>query len=119
MIAMAYHRRDLYGTIARQLIEPPRLIYSYEKTIHGCVSPRVQKLLPPRISLRYFASHKFIYCFIIGIIIGRIFGYDTFFTIILGSLLIATVIFIKGVFEYEFRGSHSATHRNLSADLSF
>ncbi|GJQ83344.1 hypothetical protein Trydic_g18129 [Trypoxylus dichotomus] len=74
LIAQLYYRNDFIGKFSRQIILPPMTIHRYDKTQFR--SPRVSEYLPPRISLRKFASHQFIAYLIMGILISKFFSYS-------------------------------------------
>lgn len=59
------------------MICPPLTVYKYDKSVEGR-SPRIAVHLPPRISLRPLASHKFLAYMIIGALISNILGYSTY-----------------------------------------
>jgi hypothetical protein len=69
-----YYEPSYWGRLSRQLLLPPITTYRYDKTKPG--SPRVSTELPPRVSLRYFASYNFWTYLIIGGIIAVTLGYS-------------------------------------------
>lgn len=97
-----YHRGDVYGALSRQFIQPPQLIKSYDKSYRGgIVSPRVQRMLPPRITLRPFANKKFIYPLIFAVITCRLLGYDFMFLLSIILLTMFVYTFFKALYQYE------------------
>ncbi|XP_018579891.1 sphingomyelin phosphodiesterase 4 [Anoplophora glabripennis] len=69
-----YHSPTFTGRLARQILCPPMTIYRYDKTIPG--SPRVSSNLPPRVSLRFMASYRFLTYLCIGAFIFWLLGYN-------------------------------------------
>ena len=53
-----FYRRDLLGSIARVILNPPTTIYEYHKSINDSPHKRVPKDLPPRIDLRIIANKR-------------------------------------------------------------
>nr|CAI5857292.1 unnamed protein product [Callosobruchus analis] len=68
-----YHQPTFTGRLTRQLLCPPMTVYKYDKSIPG--SPRVSTNLPPRISLRFLASYRFLTYLCIGAFFAWLFGY--------------------------------------------
>ncbi|XP_044271314.1 sphingomyelin phosphodiesterase 4 [Tribolium madens] len=68
-----YYEQSYWGRLSRQLLSSPLTIYKYDKSKPG--SPRVSMELPPRVSLRYFASYHFWTYLMIGWIIAVTLGY--------------------------------------------
>lgn len=63
-----YHRNDVWGGIARQLLAPPCVYHFFDKSNPGNFAPRVAVNLPPRVSLRPLASHQTLtYLFLLGL----------------------------------------------------
>lgn len=92
-------------------------IYTYDKTQEGR-SPRVPKYLPPRVSLRPLASHKFIAYMVIGALISNLFGYSTyaFVSLIFFSWLL--LVSLKAVRTNRNQISYSDNPRNVAANMS-
>lgn len=61
----------------QQLLRPPMTVYKYDKSQEGR-SPRIAIQLPPRISFRPLASHKFLVYMILGGLLSNLFGYSAF-----------------------------------------
>ncbi|KAG5872702.1 hypothetical protein JTB14_008796 [Gonioctena quinquepunctata] len=68
-----YHSPTFLGRLSREILCPPITVYHYDKSITG--SPRVSSNLPPRVSLRFAASYKFLGYFFFGALVAWIFGY--------------------------------------------
>lgn len=101
-IMRTYHRNDFIGRISKNILEPPLTIYIYDKSIPGH-SQRIQKLLPPRFSFRYFASHRFLIYFILLLCLCYLIGYNPilipFLLIIFWSffVIIKSLCYIRSV----------------------
>lgn len=70
-----YHSPSYWGRFWRQILCPPITVHKYDKSIMG--SPRVGVNLPPRISLRPWASYRFLGYLLFGGIVALLFGYRT------------------------------------------
>ncbi|XP_026291595.1 sphingomyelin phosphodiesterase 4 isoform X2 [Frankliniella occidentalis] len=57
-MARLYHREDVWGRVARQILSAPMTVYRYDKRSPGSFSPRVGSALPPRLSLRPLARYR-------------------------------------------------------------
>lgn len=96
-----YQRNDLIGIIARNVLEPPRLHQTFEKS-RG-TSHLVENQLNPRINLRWIASYRTIIFIILSLIFGKlIFGQSLtgLFFMIFFKLLF---IFISSTYEFLFK----------------
>ncbi|XP_025835973.1 sphingomyelin phosphodiesterase 4 [Agrilus planipennis] len=69
-----YYDQSFVGRICREVVSPPITVYKYEKSNDG-LSPRIQESLPPRITLRPLASHKFLTYLALGFIVFNFCGY--------------------------------------------
>lgn len=69
-----YYRNDYFGRIVQKILLPPMTAYTYDKSSGQPI--RKATYLPPRLSLRPLAGHKFLCYMIIGAIIANIFGYN-------------------------------------------
>nr|XP_022912671.1 sphingomyelin phosphodiesterase 4 [Onthophagus taurus] len=70
-----YEDPTYIGKIARQIISPPITIYKYDKSNYA-QPRRIAERLPPRISLRFFASYKFLVYMSLGVLISTLFHYS-------------------------------------------
>lgn len=52
-----YYRRDMVGCLARQILQPSRTIYVYERNKTG-YKTRAERTLPVRLSLRRLARRR-------------------------------------------------------------
>lgn len=57
-MARLYHRDDVWGRVARQILSAPMTVWRYDKRSPGGFSPRVGSALPPRLSLRPLARYR-------------------------------------------------------------
>lgn len=53
-----YHRQDVIGWLARRILQGPETIFEYHKDVQGVPPSRVERHLPPRLSLRTQASKR-------------------------------------------------------------
>ncbi|KAF7277955.1 hypothetical protein GWI33_009070 [Rhynchophorus ferrugineus] len=68
-----YHNPSFWGRLCRQILCPPMTVHKYDKSVIG--SPRINVNLPPRISLRYFASYQFLGYVLFGALIAWTLNY--------------------------------------------
>ncbi|PSN42218.1 hypothetical protein C0J52_11255 [Blattella germanica] len=96
-----YEHRGLLGCIARQVLSPPMVARTFDKSKPG-FSPQVETILPPRLSLRSFASHKSIVYLLIGLLFCWLLGYGlaTYVVILLIFWIVWT--FLKVLYESIF-----------------
>lgn len=80
-----YDQNGLLGCIARQVLCPPMITRTYNKSSPGEYTPLVETVLPPRLSLRSFASHRSLVYMLVGVGLAWVFGYGptTFFFVLL------------------------------------
>lgn len=105
-----YEQNGLLGCIARQVLHPPMVTRTYNKSSPGEYTPRVETVLPPRLSLRSFASHRTIAYMLVGMGLAWMFGYGptTFFFFLLVLWLFC--VLLKACLQSWFGSSHhSAT----------
>ncbi|XP_069703883.1 sphingomyelin phosphodiesterase 4 isoform X2 [Periplaneta americana] len=109
-----YEQRGLLGCMARQVLRPPMVARSYDKSKPGGYSPRVEVVLPPRLSLRGFASHRTIVYMLLGMGLAWMLGYgpSAFFFLIFCAWLF--IVFVRALLE-PWLGS---THQSIDADTS-
>ncbi|XP_023727269.1 sphingomyelin phosphodiesterase 4 isoform X8 [Cryptotermes secundus] len=109
-----YEQNGLLGCIARQVLCPPTVTRTYDKSHPGEYKSRTEKVLPPRLSLRSFASHRTIVYMLVGMGLSWLSGYGL--TAFFFVLLIFWMFFVlfKAVLE-PWLGSthHSATTEAL------
>jgi hypothetical protein len=120
-----YEQRGLLGCIARQVLCPPMITRTYDKSSRREYTPRMEVVLPPRLSLRSFASHHTIAYLLVGMGLAWMFGYGpTAFIFVLLSFWLFYVL-LKAVLEPWFGSTHnSVTVEALrspinQSDLSF
>lgn len=86
------------------------ITHTYNKSSPGEYTPRVETVLPPRLSLRSFASHQIIVYMLVGMGLAWMFGYGptTFFFVLL--ILWLFYVLLKAFLQSWFGSSnHSAT----------
>lgn len=90
-----YSREDFLGHLSQQILQPPLIIRTYNKDLISHTSTLVKSQLPPRISLRYLASHRFLAYFVATLAVAYCFGIRPFwFTLylIMGWFLFLVVV---------------------------
>lgn len=116
-----YYKNDYFGRFIQQILLPPMTAYSYDKSSGRSVRRAIY--LPPRLSLRSLASHKFLCYMTIGAVVANILGYDTVTFIVIVFLLWFFFICLKAIRKSVYNESRSTTtetHRELySPDDSF
>jgi hypothetical protein len=107
-----YEQRGLLGCIARQVLHPPMITRTYDKSNPCEYTPRVEMVLPPRLSLRSFASHRTIVYMLVGMGLAWVFGYGP--TAIIFFLLFLWLFYVslKAVFEPWF----GSTQQNITVE---
>lgn len=93
-----YNRNDLIGMIARNLLEPPRDVQTFEKSDGS--SYLVEARLKPRINLRWMASYRTIILIFLSLIFGKLIFGGSFFGFFLMILFKLLFIFILSVYEW-------------------
>lgn len=96
-ITKYYYKTNYIGRLTRQLLRPPMTIYKYDKSQEGR-SPRVAINLPPRISFRPLASHKFLVYMILGGLLSNLFGYSAYAFIFFVLIIWFFTICLKALF---------------------
>ncbi|XP_077299707.1 sphingomyelin phosphodiesterase 4 [Arctopsyche grandis] len=88
-----WNRGDVLGVLSKEVLVPPCVIHTYSKSsTHD--SMLIRQTLPPRISLRYLASHSFMFWFILCFVISYSMGYRVFsFVVFIFAFWLLTVIF--------------------------
>lgn len=99
-----YHSPTFTGRLARQILCAPITIYRYDKTIPG--SPRVSSNLPPRVSLRFMASYRFLIYLCFGAFIFWLLGYSVEFYL----LFIITIFILYKAFRAVRSGESPVRH---------
>jgi thiosulfate reductase cytochrome b subunit len=85
---------------------------TYDKSSPCEYTPRVEMVLPPRLSLRSFASHRAIAYLLVGMGLAWVFGYGpSAFMFVLLSLWLFFVL-LKAVLEPWF----GSTHHNVTVE---
>jgi len=105
-----YEQNGLLGCIARQVLCPPMVTRTYNKSSPGEYTPLVETVLPPRLSLRSFAGHQNIVYMLVGMGLAWVFGFGptTFFFVLLFLWLF--YVLLKACLQSWFGSSHrSAT----------
>jgi len=101
-----YEQNGLLGCIARQVLCPPMITRTYDKSSPSGYTPCVEMLLPPRLSLRSFASHQVIVYMLLGMGLAWMFGYGpAAFFFVLFSLWLFCVL-LKAILELVFGSAH-------------
>lgn len=102
-----WNRNDILGILSKEVFMSPCVIHTYSKSSTRD-SELLQKTLPPRISLRYFASYVFLFWFAICFAITRLFGYGIFVFFILFLIIwVLPVLFHSIVKWFMSFGSRS------------
>ena len=83
-----WRRSDLRGKLTRQVLSPPLVIRSFDKS--SGVSELKTETLGPRISLRIFASHKTL----TSLVFACLFGYWLFDAPSYGILMLCGLAFL-------------------------
>lgn len=116
-----YYQNDYFGRLTQQILSPPMTAYTYDKSSGRSVRKAIY--LPPRLSLRSLANHKFLFYTILGAAVANLLGYDTLTFIFISFLLWFLFICLKAVRMTgynETRNVTSETRRQLySANDSF
>ncbi|KAK7865033.1 hypothetical protein R5R35_000049 [Gryllus longicercus] len=98
-MALLYYRDDIVGKIARQIMWCPLVIRTYDKSAHTRFAQLTENLLPPRLSLRGFASLQFLsYCSVI-VLVFWFWGYHPLFLMMCAFLFWALYIFMRALCE--------------------
>ncbi|XP_022186537.2 sphingomyelin phosphodiesterase 4 isoform X2 [Nilaparvata lugens] len=74
-IGRLYYRQDCLGGVARQMLEGPRVIRTYDKSGPLGYSPRISYSLPPRLSLRLLAHHRTLLVLVLVYSVARLCSY--------------------------------------------
>ncbi|XP_048509001.1 sphingomyelin phosphodiesterase 4 isoform X2 [Athalia rosae] len=77
----AYDRPDIVGRFMRRVLQPPTVVKHLPKRTFNGFSSSEETHIPPRLSLRIVASHRFLVPMFLGIIILWIFGYGVVTTL--------------------------------------
>lgn len=104
-----YYQDDYFGRLTQQILLPPMTAYSYDKSTGRSVRKAIY--LPPRLSLRPLASHKFLCYMMLGAAITNLLGYDTLTFIFIIFLFYFLFICLKAI----WRTSNSET-RNVATE---
>jgi hypothetical protein len=122
-----YEQNGLLGCVARQILCPPTVTRTYDKSHPGEYTSRIEMVLPPRLSLRSFASHRTIVYMLVGMGLAWLFGYGPLAFFFVLFMLWMFYVLLKAIFE-PWLGSthHSATAEALpppspinQSDVSF
>ncbi|XP_075969641.1 sphingomyelin phosphodiesterase 4 [Anticarsia gemmatalis] len=89
-----WNRNDLWGYMAREVLQRPCSIQSYVRDITNHQNI-VSQELPPRLSLRRLGSHAFVIWVTIGYFIFRLFSFSGLFYIFILVLVWITFVFTK------------------------
>lgn len=96
-----YKRNGLIGIIARNLLEPPRDVQTFEKSDGS--SYLVETRLKPRINLRWMATYRTIIFIFLSLIFGKLIFGGSFFGFILMIFFKLLLIFILSAYEFIFK----------------
>jgi hypothetical protein len=109
-----YEQNGLLGCIARQILCPPTVTRTYDKSHPGEYTSRVETVLPPRLSLRSFATYQTVVLVLVLMGLVWLLGYGplSFFSV----LLILWIFYVlpKAVLE---AWSGSTRHSAIAATL--
>lgn len=94
-----YHRDDVWGRVARQLLSPPITVWRYDKRSPGSFSPRVGSALPPRLSLRPLARHRNLAMLVILYTVALICRAPPFLVLCSAILFWGVLVTLKAVIE--------------------
>lgn len=101
---------------------PPLTVYSYDKSIPG-MSQRVKKSLPPRVSLRYFASNNFLTCALLLLLLSYLIGFNPIIIVFLLILFWSLFIVVKSLLNIPTNitnnNLHISNNRNISLNDTF
>lgn len=115
-----YHQDNYFGRIVQQILLPPMTAYSYDKSSGQCI--RKASYLPPRLSMRPLASHKFLCYTVIGAVIANFFGYDVLTFIFAVFLFWLLFVCLKAIRKSSVENTTENTERHTplySLDNSF
>jgi sphingomyelin phosphodiesterase 4 len=105
-----YEQNGLLGCIARQVLCPPMVTRTYNKSNPGEYTPLVETVLPPRLSLRSFASHQTIVYMLMGVGLSWVFGYGPITFLFVMLFLWLFYVILKACLQSWFGSNHrSAT----------
>lgn len=90
-----YYQDNYWGRLVKQILLPPMTAYSYDKTSGQSVRKAVY--LPPRLSLRPLAGHKFLCYMMIGVALANMFGYNAVTFLFIVFLLWFLIICLKAI----------------------
>lgn len=90
-----YYQDNYCGRLVQQILQPPITAYSYDKSSGRSI--RKANYLPPRLSLRPLAGHKFLCYMMIGAGAANLLGYSTVTFLLLVFLLWFLFISLKAV----------------------
>lgn len=90
-----YYQDGYFGRVVQQILLPPMTAFSYDKSTGRSI--RKSHYLPPRLSLRPLASHKFLGYMIVGAVVTNLFGYDAAFFVFVVFLLWFLFVCLKAV----------------------
>uniref|UniRef100_A0A0C9R7R2 Smpd4_1 protein n=1 Tax=Fopius arisanus TaxID=64838 RepID=A0A0C9R7R2_9HYME len=62
-ITTFYNREDFVGRLTKKIIQPPTTVRQLPKRVNGGFTGGSEKIIPPRLSLRIFASYNFMTAF--------------------------------------------------------
>ena len=120
-----YEHSGILGYVARQVLLPPMVARTYNKSKPG-FSPRVEVILPPRLSLRTLASHRTVMYTSLGMFCSWIFGYGASTFLFVVFFLWFILVLIKAIFEPLFGDSFhqsdqigTSNQNNSLSDNSF
>ncbi|XP_059484440.1 sphingomyelin phosphodiesterase 4 [Neocloeon triangulifer] len=97
-IQALHTREDMWGRLARQVLQPPTTISVYERGPEG-YKVRTEKTLPARVSLRRLANTRLLFWLGVACLLAKICGFHFFLGLALPFLLFSGYIFVNALRE--------------------
>lgn len=98
-MATLYYREDFFGRLCRQILCSPLVIKTYDKSVKTRFTPLVEHLLPPRLSLRYFAGMRFLSYISILAFVFWLRGYHPIVLILVAFCFWTLYVLVRAIFE--------------------
>lgn len=93
-ITQLWHRNDLWGYMAREVLQQPCSVQTYVRDVTNHQNIARQDL-PPRLSLRRLGSHAFVVWITIGYFFFKLLSFSGFFYVFIIALVWLLFIFTK------------------------
>ncbi|XP_053988733.1 sphingomyelin phosphodiesterase 4 [Hylaeus anthracinus] len=77
-ITAMYHQRGFFGSVCRQILQPPTKVVKLPKRTQDGFSSGYEERIPPRLSLRPLANYSFLLTMCLGIFIAWLTNYGAF-----------------------------------------